>query len=128
MSSNASSGTPAGTWPHLNLGALDLPAYVLNDLRIRQRGGVPHVHEVGDGSDHTAHYLSGPSLGQVFGDPNVSGPRYWADDSRGGLLDLIRHLFGGIEAGLEGDIDLGHSSFELVVGGHGRGLAHRFNC
>src|ERR1035437_3278237 len=76
--------------PPRHLLGLNLVAYTVNDLRVRQRGDVSDIGEVGDPSDHPPHDLSGAGLRHVWDDPDVLRSRDLPDLR----LDRLGHLLG----------------------------------
>src|SRR5580700_6150167 len=110
------------------LGGLDLLADLVHDLRVGERGDVAGVGEVGGRGDHAAHDLAGPGLRHVGDDPDVLRPGDLADVGFDGHLDLVFHLGGGGEAGLERDVHLDHAAPDVVDDrdrGGLRDLVHR---
>src|SRR5271157_2296909 len=105
-----------------DLAALDDLAYLLDDIRIGERGDVAGVHVIGDGGQDAAHDFSGARLGHIRNDVDALGARDFANYGFDGGSNLLNDLLLRKNARLERDVDFGDAALHLVHHGNNGGF------
>src|SRR5258708_32115523 len=107
--------------------ALDLMAYALDDLGVRQRRHVANISEVAGRSKDPAHDLARAGLGHIRDDPDMPRSGDWPDLPLNRLAYLLLNLRTRLDARLQGHVHLDDPPAQLVYQRNRSGLGNLFD-
>src|SRR3989442_3137648 len=102
-------------------------AYAIYDLRVRKRGNVSNIGEVGASSKDPTHDLARAGLGHIRDDPDILRSRDLPDLSLNRSGHLLLNVLTRVEPRLQCNVHLDYPAAKLVQQRHRGGLGNLFD-